>query len=147
MSRHKIELTNQQIKQLYGLAKIGANIEEICLSLGICQRTFYTILARNPEVRAEYDRGKAESFTSIRRTLYLLLEEKNPQVAIHLSKSKLNNIEKKQIELTNEKSLEELEEALINMGWTPPGQDNSDEPEAPERLPEASEDDSTRPGE
>lgn len=68
MARPKIELTPEQITQMEALSAVLTQ-EQIADYLGISRRTFNDILKRDPEVFAQYKKGKAKAIASVASNL------------------------------------------------------------------------------
>lgn len=68
MARPRIELTADQVVQVEALASVLTQ-EQIADYLGVCRRTFNEILKRDPEVFAQYKKGKAKAIASVASNL------------------------------------------------------------------------------
>ncbi len=68
MARPRIELTPEQITQIEALSAVLTQ-EQTADYLGISRRTFNDILKRDPEVFAQYKKGKAKAIASVASNL------------------------------------------------------------------------------
>lgn len=113
--RPKYAPSKDEMTKIKELFEQGATIQEVSDWLGINPSTFYELKKRDEDFANEVSRSKALYKQSIRRSLTTLLKGNNPQVAIHLSKSVLRNIESQKIDANinvSEMSDTELEEAV-----------------------------------
>jgi IS30 family transposase len=113
-SRTALELNDETLDTLFGLASVACTQDEIARLMGVARRTLNYFLERHEEARDAYDQGMAQAKLSVRRKM-LRLADTQSAAAIFLGKNLLGmkdvvdqnvNIKKEARDLSDDELME-----------------------------------------
>lgn len=93
-------LTPEQIAQVETLGSV-LSIEQISDYFGISKQTFYKIMERQPEIKTQYDKGKAKAIGSVAKGLLQEAQKGNMTAAIFYLKTQAGWRETNNLDVTS----------------------------------------------